>query len=65
MSSAPLGIRPISIDKDHCKIPDRKQFAGYNIFSTPEYTLKVVKCDWEFNPMHGMMECNVCGMTNG
>jgi hypothetical protein len=58
-------MRPIFVDKNHCKIEDYTKLLSINEYGFREYKLKTVKCDWEFNPMYGMEECNTCGMTRG
>jgi hypothetical protein len=55
-------MRPIKIDRNHCEVEvidtDATPMFGYY-----PYKKKKVKCNWEFNPMIGMGECNSCGMT--
>lgn len=58
-----LEDRPRPIDNSHCEM------AVINKNATPMfgyYPIKteVVECDWEYNPMIGMIECNRCGMTS-
>lgn len=57
-------MKPIEIDKNHCRIEDKIKLIRYDMYG-PEYELKTVKCNFEYNAMHGMEECNICGMTRG
>lgn len=48
-----------------CKVIDLSREPYYKYAWGSHYLThhtKEVECDdWEFNPMHGMMECNKCG----
>jgi hypothetical protein len=53
-------MRPRKIDKDACLVD-----CGHTRLAPFVYmpVVKEKKCDWEYNPMIGMEECNSCGMT--